>query len=567
MPEVRPTRTRVGQWWLDLPVRRKGLLVVAAPIVVTLVALGAAIVAQHRADEARARGRTTTMGLEASTRLVQDVTDAESALRGYAAVTDRAFLDEVEAATHRTRTAAADLRRDARTSVGDDPEVAEALRRATAAADVAGEVLDGEVADARAAGTGAPVDLGEVGVAVGRVRAAGDELRPRLATQLADRRDEVDDLGRLSLGVMVAGLAGGALVGVVVTGVALRSILGRVETLSGNVDRFAAGRPLVPMVSSDDEIGRLSSELRLVAQVIVHQQAELEESRDRALAATRAKDEFLSRTSHELRTPLTSIIGFGQLLGTGSDLSADDRESVEHIVRAGHHLRELIDEVLDIARIEAGKVDLDLEPLAVAEVAADATALVRPQAASAGVDVAVDLSSHDVVTADRQRLRQVLINLLSNAIKYNHPGGRAVVSRRPGPPGRVVVGVSDTGPGIAPDMLERVFAPFDRLGAERSGVEGTGVGLALSRTLVEAMGGTLDVESRPGQGSTFLVDLPAPAREAEPAAAAGAGAPRRSPPPAPTPAATTTARDRAPGTAPAAGPGAAAAGVGAPPPP
>jgi signal transduction histidine kinase len=250
-----------------------------------------------------------------------------------------------------------------------------------------------------------------------------------------------------------------------------------------------------------------------------------------AEAANRAKSEFLSRMSHELRTPLNGVLGFAQLLELDS-LSARQRESVEHILKGGRHLLRLIDEVLDLARIETGRLSVSLEPVLAADAIRGALDLVRPQAAARDVTLAAEIAGDVFVRADRQRLQQVLLNLLSNAVKYNRDGGTVTVScAAAAEPGRVRVAVSDTGPGIAPAMQARLFTPFDRLGAEQTEVEGTGLGLSLSKRLVEAMGGRLLVESRPGDGATFIVELAAAAAPALAATAAGDGAATAAPPP------------------------------------
>jgi PAS domain S-box-containing protein len=228
-----------------------------------------------------------------------------------------------------------------------------------------------------------------------------------------------------------------------------------------------------------------------------------------AEAANQAKSEFLSRMSHELRTPLNAVLGFGQILEMDVE-SEENRESVEQILRAARHLLALINEVLDIARIEAGQMSLSVEPVSVASVLGESVDLVRPTAARNGIVVRAPevLQSKLFVRADQQRLKQVLLNLLSNAIKYNRPGGMVEVSCEPVGEDRVRLVVRDTGAGLAPGKLDRLFTPFDRLGADQSGVEGTGLGLALSRGLMQAMGGGMGVESTEGEGSRFWVELP-----------------------------------------------------------
>ncbi len=227
-----------------------------------------------------------------------------------------------------------------------------------------------------------------------------------------------------------------------------------------------------------------------------------------AEAANRAKNDFLSRMSHELRTPLNAILGFDQLLGMGA-LREDQKECVEQIARGGKHLLGLINEVLDVSRIETGRMELSPEPVRVGDAFREAVALVHPLAARSGVRFEVDLDRADGyhVRADVQKLKQVLLNLLTNAVKYNRAGGEVRLTCTESAPGRVKLTVADTGPGIAPEMMPRLFVPFDRLGAERTGVEGVGLGLTLSKGLVELLGGTLTATSVLGTGSRFEVEL------------------------------------------------------------
>jgi len=247
---------------------------------------------------------------------------------------------------------------------------------------------------------------------------------------------------------------------------------------------------------------------------------EAERARDQAEEANQAKSEFLSRMSHELRTPLNAILGFGQLMEM-EDLDPDSKESVGQIIRAGRHLLDLINEVLDISRIEAGSLSLSLEPVSVLDLATEAAEMIRPMAAERRVILQTDPGELRAryVLADRQRLKQVILNLLSNAVKYNREAGWVTMSLRSTDEGRVRLEVADSGHGIAEEETDRLFLPFQRLGAGAAGVEGTGLGLALSKGLVEAMGGAIGASSVPGEGSTFWVAL----AEAEtPAAAVGA---------------------------------------------
>jgi signal transduction histidine kinase/CheY-like chemotaxis protein len=230
-----------------------------------------------------------------------------------------------------------------------------------------------------------------------------------------------------------------------------------------------------------------------------------------AQRANAAKTEFLSRMSHELRTPLNAVLGFAQLmqLDETQPMSDVQRARIGHIERAGAHLLAMINDVLDLSRIESGTMPLAPEPLALGAVLDDALALVASQAQAAGVKLApaaVPGGLH--LRADRVRLRQVLVNLLSNAIKYNRRGGGVEV-RAQRRDGGVAIAVADTGIGLTAEQLVHLWEPFNRLGAERTQVEGTGIGLALSQRMVQMMDGRIDVESEPGRGSVFTVHLPA----------------------------------------------------------
>ncbi len=225
--------------------------------------------------------------------------------------------------------------------------------------------------------------------------------------------------------------------------------------------------------------------------------------------ANRAKSEFLSSMSHELRTPLSAILGFAQLMESGVPVpTAPQQRSIDQILKGGWYLLDLINEILDLALVESGKLSLSLEPIALVEVMVECQAMIESQAEHRGITVSFphfDIPPY--VRADRTRIKQVLINLLSNALKYNRVDGRVSVTCHAVSSERLRICVEDSGEGLSPEQVSQLFQPFNRLGQEQKTEEGTGIGLVMTKSLIDLMGGAIGVESTPGQGSVFWIEL------------------------------------------------------------
>jgi PAS domain S-box-containing protein len=252
------------------------------------------------------------------------------------------------------------------------------------------------------------------------------------------------------------------------------------------------------------------------------------EAREEADRANQAKSEFLSSMSHELRTPMNAILGFGQLMEYDDSLPEEHKDNVREILKGGYHLLDLINEVLDLAKLESGRIDLSLEPVEVCPLVQDCVGLVSALAGKRGIRIRHTGLEGVAVRADRTRLKQALLNLLSNAVKYNREGGDVRIDVQAEGIDRLRIRVTDSGPGIPATRLAQLFQPFNRLGAEATEIEGTGIGLTITRRIIEMIGGSVDVESEVGVGSTFWIELPlesAPGYGQDHAAAVDHGAP------------------------------------------
>ena len=272
--------------------------------------------------------------------------------------------------------------------------------------------------------------------------------------------------------------------------------------------RFPA---LVSITALREDYGDLIGYLLIGTDNSVRKRVEVELNRAMAAAekANLAKSDFLSGMSHELRTPLNAILGFAQLVESGAPSpTPSQKRNIDQILKAGWYLLELINEILDLSLIESGKLILSSEPVSLVEVMLECRTMIEPQARKRGIDMTFPRFEIPwFVNADRTRIKQVLINLLFNAIKYNKPEGAVTVECSLSPPNSIRISVRDTGPGLGPEQLAQLFQPFNRLGKEASAEEGTGIGLVMTKRLVELMGGSIGADSAVGVGSVFWVEF------------------------------------------------------------
>jgi signal transduction histidine kinase/CheY-like chemotaxis protein len=495
--------TRRGQRWADLPVRTKVLTLISLPLGALLAVVISGILLVNETNDLVTTTHKTTAALDDLDAKLQLLTNAETGVRGFAATGDPVFLQPYRRALAAAPSALANGVPGANGIL--TPKQTSALK-----ANVVNELLvlsqiQAGVANDTLSGTALTDKLLTGKKYMDAVRADITVVESRLDAMLDSRRDQLNSdvtwlvlVDYIGLGVVV--------VTILIFLALLRRVGGRLALISRNAVHLGAEEPLERSRESQDELGRLGQALMVASARLDQRKVELEGARDEALAATQAKDEFLSRMSHELRTPLTAILGFGQLLQL-EDLSPDNADSIDHIVTAGQHLLQLINEVLDIAQIESGHLSLSMEPILLREVVTEIVSLMSPIAAARAVSVEERGLEGLAVWADRQRIKQVLLNLVSNAIKYNRQGGSIVITGSASAD-TVALTVADTGLGIPESSLDRLFVPFDRMGATNSGIEGTGVGLSLSKALVEAMAGTIGADSQVGQGSRFWIELP-----------------------------------------------------------
>ncbi len=495
---------RLGQWWLDRSVPVKGLLALAIPMIALIGVSTSAFVLQLEERAERQTAIAASNITSPANVILQSATDAETRVRGYAATGDRSFYDgygdNIDTAFARLD----DL--DGRVSTPAERARATEIRASLNALQAQLFTIIRAVGD-RTTDSGLTNPLAMGRSIMDGLRSQIRELTAEPSAISAQKRVQINDLERRILTLQIIGLAVGLLTGAAGLTLFAYGIARRVTATAANAERLGAGRELTPTRPAKDELGRLDAAIADAQRLLSSRLEELVAARDQALTATHTKNSFLSRTSHELRTPLNAILGFAQLLEM-SDLDDEDRESAEHIHQAGRHLLALINELIDISRVESGELQVSMEPISIGRVTQEVVSLVGPLAAARQITVRNLITDPAVaVYADYQRLKQVLVNLVSNAIKYNRHAGTITLDHRH-PPGDIIeLRVTDTGEGLDEADRERIWMPFERLDAHRGPIEGTGIGLPLARALAEAMHGTIEVESILGQGSTFTIRM------------------------------------------------------------
>lgn len=481
--------------WADWPLGAKSAAVLAMPLILLVAALLFSYRLQQDIADADADVRRALV-IQAEIQTLQSlIVQAATGVRGYLLTGREDFLDPYRTAREELPVTLTTLRRNIR-----DGQMREHLDRIQQLLDRKLESLEeirvrgrtyspSGLQDHLVTSKGVLDDLRAEIRAMNQREANLLEQYAYAASAALQRNLWID--GVTSLLALVIGLAAFLLM--------FSGVVWRVKRLTTNAERLARGDPLEALPSSRDELGLLAERLQNASLLLATRAAE-------ARSASHAKTHFLSRTSHELRTPLNAILGFAQILELDLKQSPS-AVHVDQILLAGRHLLGLIDEVLDIARIESGEMKLDVSPQPILPLAQELIQLLAPLASEQGVTLHLGESLAGLgMQADRRRLRQVLLNLLSNAVKYNRRGGRVYLEgeRRED---RVWLTVRDTGLGIEPALLSRLFTPFERLEAEQGSVQGTGLGLAVSRQLALCMGGDIEVQSTPGQGSTFRLYL------------------------------------------------------------
>ncbi|WP_229208124.1 ATP-binding protein [Duganella sp. Root198D2] len=486
-----PDRRQHPRHW---PLAWKGSVVIAASTVLLLVSA----ITSYRLERNTAVATTDMMRTMQAQSEIQHlhmlVAEAATGVRGYLLTGRDDFLTPYRAANKQLPATVANLQ-----ATATDPEQRERLQRVLPLLQAKLASLD-QLRGQRNASEGELQEhLLRSKQILDQLRAEMSAMNRREAALVAQRTEELQQATNRNLWTTMAIIPVG-LAGALATLIFIIGLVRRVRLAAENAERLTLDLPLAPAPDNTDELGQLAERLHQASLLLAGRASA-------AQAASVAKTEFLARTSHELRTPLHAILGYAQLLAADCR-EPREREHAAQISSAGQHLLSLINEVLDIGSIEAGKLALENAPVALAPLVAEALALVQPMAGKRSVQLRVGLATNCTVLADRQRLLQVLLNVLSNAVKYGASGGTVGIGWHI-EDNTVIIDIDDDGAGIPPSRRHRLFAPFDRLGAERSRTEGAGLGLAVSKALMQVMRGDINHSARSGGGCRFTLTLPA----------------------------------------------------------
>jgi signal transduction histidine kinase len=486
--------------WNDWPVTHKSLAVVALPLLLLLAALLAIYSLERQNTNAEDDVRHTLQVLSDLYEAHAMLGETAAGVRGYRLVGDQSFLTPYRDAEPRLREVLNRLSHRLR-----DPEQAMRFARIR-------PLFDEKMAGWRhmlASDLSAAEETRQLWEGKRKLDTLRSELRILISqetTHLQLRSAHAQSLRQRNLIINLCSALLCGLAAVSAVGWFASALARRLRGLAINAGRLGQGLPLLPRQPAADELGQVEQRMAQASELLAARAAETQAAHREAETANRAKTEFLSRSSHELRTPLNAILGYAQVLEM-APVTATQRSQLQQILVAGRHLLELITELLDIARIESDRLELSPQAVALGPAIEEALGLLAPDARQHGITLQAEpIATNLGVSADPQRLRQVLLNLLSNAIKFNREHG-VVKIRTEQADGRVRILVSDQGPGLSAAQQARLFTPFERLGAERSTVSGTGLGLALSKRLIEAMGGRIGVDSQVGQGACFWICL------------------------------------------------------------
>ncbi len=486
-----PDRRQHPRHW---PLAWKGGVVIAASTVLLL----ASAITSYRLERNTAIATTDMMRTMRAQSEIQHlhmlIAEAATGVRGYLLTGRDDFLTPYRAASERLPATLANLQ-----ATVSDPAQRASLQRVLPLLQAKLASLDQLRGQRNASEAELQEHLLRSKQILDQLRAEISAMNRREAALVAQRTEELQQATNRNLWTTMAIIPVG-LAGALATLLFIIGLVRRVRLAAENAERLTRDLPLALAPDNTDELGQLAERLHQASLLLAGRASA-------AQAASVAKTEFLARTSHELRTPLHAILGYAQLL-VADCREPRNREHAAQISTAGQHLLSLINEVLDIGSIEAGKLALDNAPVSLAPLVAEALALVQPMAGKRSVQLRANLAPACTVLADRQRLLQVLLNVLSNAVKYGAPGGAVDIGWRIDG-NTVCIDIDDDGAGIPPSHLHRLFAPFDRLGAERSRTEGAGLGLAVSKALMQVMRGDISHSARPGRGSRFTLTLPA----------------------------------------------------------